>query len=254
MRTRLRLALVSFAVIVAGTAGACASSGSPSPLEGRTFVSTRVEGRVLVPGTSIRLSFERGGVGINAGCNSMGGRYEIEGGRIIVREMMSTEMACDPPLMEQDRWVAEMLTRGAAISLSGDTLTLEGSGTRLTMLDRRVAEPDQPLEGTRWVLEGIIEGDSVSSVPAGVTAAIRISDSSVAVEAGCNQGGGSVQVEPGALTFGSLSLTRMACEADRTMVEQAVVSVLSGRVSYRTESDVLTLWTETAGLIFRAAP
>jgi heat shock protein HslJ len=254
MGPRLRLRLLILLGVVAVGATGCATAGPGAVLDGRTFISTRVEGRALVPGTSIRLVFDQGGVGIQAGCNSMGGSYTIENDRLVVGQIVSTEMACDPPLMEQDRWIAEMLTRGAAIALAGDTLTLEGSGIRITLLDRRVAEPDVPLAGVRWVLDGIITGDSVSSIPAGVTAAIRFADGTFEVEAGCNQGGGSVEIEPATLTFRTLGLTKMACEGDRTRVEQAVVSVLTGRVAYRIEANTLTLRTEREGLLFRAAP
>jgi len=34
--------------------------------------------------------------------------------------------------------------------LAGDELTLEAGGTTITLLDRKVAEPDFPLDGVRW--------------------------------------------------------------------------------------------------------
>jgi heat shock protein HslJ len=236
-------------------AGACTPAAAPGPtLEDRTFLSTNVEGRILVPGTTVRLTFERGQVGINAGCNSMGGSYAIDGGRLIVRDIHSTDMACDPPLMDQDRWVSDLLSTGAAGILAGETLTLEGSGVRLTLLDRRVVEPDRPLEGTRWVVEGMISGGTVSSIPPGVTAAIRIEDGRASVEAGCNSGGASVEIADGTATFGPLALTRIGCEPDRMEVERAISSVLTGRALYRIEADVLTLGTDASALILRAAP
>ena len=46
-------------------------------LDGRTFLSTGVQGQTLVPGSTIRLSFKDGQLGISAGCNRMGGAYSI---------------------------------------------------------------------------------------------------------------------------------------------------------------------------------
>ena len=170
---------------------------SPEPtgegLEGRTFLSTGAEGRALVAGSTVRLAFEDGQVSASAGCNSMGGPYRIEGDRLVAGQLMTTEMACDPALMEQDRWLADLLG-GSTIALDGDTLTLTGATIRLTLVDREVADPDRPLLGTRWVVEGLVSAGAVSSVPVGVTAALTFSDGRVDVEAGCNEGGGAVQV------------------------------------------------------------
>jgi heat shock protein HslJ len=253
IRTPITLGLVALSMLAAACSP-LAPGASGLNLEGRAFVATKIEGRALVPGSSIQLTFEQGSLGATAGCNSMGGSYVIEGGRLTVRELVSTEMACDPPLMDQERWLANLLTGGATISLDGNALVLEGGGTRLTLIDRRVANPDRPIQGTRWVLEGIVSADSVSSVPADVTASLRIIDGRTEVEAGCNQGGGTVEIEATTLTFGGLALTKMACDADRAGVERAMVSTLSGRVDYRVDADVLTLRKGNDGLLFRAAP
>jgi heat shock protein HslJ len=163
-------------------------------------------------------------------------------------------MACDEQRARQDEWLARVLSSGAIISLDGATLTLTDGTITLTLLDEEVATPDQPLEGTRWVLEGIESGDAVSSVPMGVTASIQIANGRADLNAGCNQGGGSVEVTPDQLTFGPIMLTKMACEAGPMAVESAIVSALSGAVAYTIDAGVLTLDAGDAGLIFRAAP
>jgi heat shock protein HslJ len=250
--------LPSIGILVASALiAACSGGPSPSPapsVAGRTFLSTKVEGRTFVEGTRVRLVFQDGGLSASAGCNTMGGQYQIDGGRLVVGQLGSTEMACDPPLMEQDRWLAELLTGGSAVTLDGDTLILEGSLVRLTLQDRETADPDRPLEGTRWVVEGIVTGDAVSSLPAGVVAAIRIADGRAHVEAGCNGGGAPVVSDEGALTFGELVLTAQLCEPGVMSVEDAVLAVLSGTVAYSIEADVLTLDAGGRGLILRAAP
>ena len=132
---------------------ACGSGGTPSPvpasLESRTFLSTGVQGHDLVAGTHVRLSFKDGQVGINAGCNSMSGAYQIVDGRLVTGNMAITEMGCEPPLMAQDQWVGAFIG-GAMLTVAGDTLTLRNGDTTMTLKDRAVADPDRPLEETRW--------------------------------------------------------------------------------------------------------
>jgi heat shock protein HslJ len=222
-------------------------------LEGRTFLSVASAGRALVAGSRVRISFQGGQIAASGGCNSMSGPYAIDGDRLLVRQLGSTEMACERALMDQDDWLAGFLD-GATLALAGDTLTLAKDGVRLTLLDREVADPDRPLLGTRWVVDGLISGGLVSSVPAGVVAALTFTDGRVEVEAGCNRGGGAVTITDTTLTFGPIALTKMACPGAAMEVERAVTAALSGEVQYAIEAGTLTLQGGAAGLMLRAAP
>jgi len=246
------LVLVAAAIVVACSAPA-APSPSPATLDGHTYLSTRLEGAILVPGTQIRLTFADGQLNAQGGCNMMGGTYTIDGDRIRTSQMFMTEMGCEEPRQAQDEWLARFLG-DARFTLTGDTLTMTDGTAELTLMDKEVVTPDQPLEGRRWVLEGIVSGDAVSSVPMGVTAAIQIEAGRVAVEAGCNRGGGTVEVTADTLVFGPIATTKMACEAGPMSVESAVLAVLAGDVAYTIDADLLTLDAGDAGLVFRATP
>ncbi|HUR16065.1 MAG TPA: hypothetical protein VMZ33_02160, partial [Candidatus Limnocylindrales bacterium] len=55
----------------------------PSGIDGRTFLSIGVKDgdqvRPLVPGTVIRISFNGNQISVQAGCNSFGGTYRLDG-------------------------------------------------------------------------------------------------------------------------------------------------------------------------------
>lgn len=254
--TRLPYALLALGstilLLACSTAGGASPTPAPASLDGRTFLSTAIEGAALVPATQVRLSFTDGGLGANAGCNTMGGQYAIDGNQLTTTQLSMTEMGCDEPLMRQDTWLAAFLT-DVTFTLEGDTLLLSDGTIRLTLTDKEVATPDLSLEGTRWVLDGIVSGDAVSSVPMGVTAAIAIDGTQVSVEAGCNTGGGSVEITANTITFGPIATTKMACEPGPMSVETAVLAVLSGPVAYTIDAERLTLDAGGAGLTFRAA-
>lgn len=264
-----RTALAALAVAASLIAGACngGAGGSPTPgpsgpppggsgldgLEGRTFLSTAVQGRVLAAGTRVRLSFSAGQISASAGCNIMGGPYRVDGDHLVARIEAMTEMACVPERGDQDLWLAALLD-GALIALAGNDLTLAKDGDRLTLLDRVVADPDRPLLGTLWVVDGLIAGGTVSSVPAGVLAALTFSADGVDVGTGCNEGGGSVVITATTLTFGPITLTKKACLGGVMAVERAITAVLGGEVGYAIEAGTLTLDAGAAGLILHAAP
>ena len=260
-----QLAILTAPLIVAVALAACggptaapstspdSSADPPAGLEGRTFLSTASSGHVLVAGSQVRITFQGGSVSISAGCNSMSGAYQVVDGRLQTDQMAMTEMACAEPLMAQDTWIASFVA-GAGVRLDGDTLTLGKDGDTLTLVDRVVSDPDRPLAGTRWVVDGIVSGGSVGSVPQGVTAALTFSDDRVDVEAGCNRGAGGVQIGAGTITFGPIALTKMACAGQAMLVEDAVTTALSGEVTYSIEAGTLMLEAGGRGLVLRAAP
>ncbi len=222
-------------------------------LDGRTFLSTGVQGHTLVPGTTVRLNFKDGQLGISAGCNGMGGAYTITDGKLTVAQMITTDMACQEPLMTQDTWVSTFVN-GATVTLAGDILTLKNGDVTMTLTDRKVADPDRPLEGTKWVVDGIVTGDAVSSVPAGVTAGFTISGGTIQVDTGCNTGSATVQITATTMTIGPMALTKKACQPPAAGVEAAVTAALTGEVTYSIEADRLTVTSKSgAGLMLKAA-
>jgi heat shock protein HslJ len=267
MRSISRLGLLAVSVVVlaacstgAGAASPSASAGAGSggtpatteALSGRTFLSTGIEGADLAEGSQVRLTFEATRIGASAGCNQMSGEYEVADGALKVGMLAMTEMACEEPLMSQDTWLAAFLD-GAAATLDGDTLSLTKDDVTLTLLDEEVANPDQALEGTTWVVDGIVAGDAVSSVPVGAEASLTLEGGKLAVSAGCNTGSGTYSLGEGSIELGAVATTRMACPDEAMALEAAVLQVLTGQLTYAIDADTLTLTNGANGLILKAA-
>jgi heat shock protein HslJ len=272
MTANTRTLLLPLAVVAALALGACgrggsiqagaADSGDAEPW-GRTFLSTEVtengQPKALVEGTRITLDFAQDGhrLAAQAGCNSMGGTAAFEGGRLIVRDLATTEMGCDPPRHAQDEWLARFLTSRPEWSRSGATLTLDNGTTRIVLQDRKVADPDRALWGTKWVVDTVIEGQVASSVPQGAEAFVAYDDKDrFAGNTGCNGMGGTSVIDEtrSTIRFAEVITTKMACEDDRMRLERAVLSTLQGDVRYEIEADVLKLdGPNGRGLRLRAA-
>jgi heat shock protein HslJ len=252
--TRTLVLLLTSLTLAACARGAGSPVTSASPgIDGRTFLSTSVDGKVLVAGTQIRVSFKKGQVSASAGCNSMGGAYRLDGNRLVTDQLATTDMGCQADLMAQDQWVAALLN-GATLALDGNSLTMTGNGVRVTLLDRVVAYPDRPLLGTRWVVDGLLAGNVASSVPVGATAALTISEGRGDVETGCNTGGGTAAVAGSSITFGALTLTKKACLGDLAALEAAIVQAMKGTAAYSIEAGSMTLTSAGSGLSLHAAP
>jgi heat shock protein HslJ len=279
MRGYARAALLVPLLIIGGCArtagdgsggtgpGAPGSGNTPAPgggtalPAGRTFIGTAVteagKPRPLVPGTRIEFQvFDERRIGMRAGCNSVGGDARLDGGRLRVGGLSTTEIGCDPALHAQDRWLADFVQAGPAWRLAGDELTLTHDDVEIRLTDREIAEPDLALTGTKWVVDTILTGSgtdqSASSVPAGVEAHLTFgADGSVRGSTGCNALTAQATVAGDQITVSDPVTTRMACDGPAGELERIMLTLLGQPVTYRTDADRLTLTgPDGAGLGF----
>ena len=232
----------------------------PANVAGRTFLSVGVTdngvARPLVAATQVRLEFRADGtLGASAGCNSMGGTYQLDGVRLRVEAGGMTAMGCDPALHEQDEWLAGFLAGTPAIAMAGDRIALSNGGVVIQLVDEEVARPDRPLRRTAWLVEGVRTRDAAWSVPLGGEASISIAeDGSVTVQTGCNTGHATATTDGDQLRFDGLALTRRAC-ADRSVadLERAVLAVVTApSITWSVDADRLSLDADGSGLDLRA--
>jgi heat shock protein HslJ len=240
----VRVSVLAVSVLAVSACASAGPFGGTGPdVQGRTFLSTSVTGHDLVAGTRISLSFpEKGKITANGGCNHLFGEVSFDGDRMAVSEMGSTDMACEKPLMAQDEWLTGFLKAKPKYSLSGNDFVLTGDGgTVIKLLDRKVANPDRPLLGTRWVVESLIDGESVSSVPRGGEAYLQFDGDTVTGNTGCNRLSGKAVHSPGKVVFSTIATTKMSCAGDVAMLEAAVLSTVSGEASVKIDADRLQL-------------
>ena len=253
---RTPLGFVSLLLLAACTAAPGATGDS---LDGHEFLSTAVTedgaDKALADGTRIRIGFEDGQVSANAGCNTMGGAYRLDGNTLVFEGGGMTEMGCDEELHAQDEWLMTFLGSRPTLARSGTDLTLSADRTVLTLIDSEVAEPDLPLTGPTWTVETIITGDAASSVPNGAVATMTFGDDGhVEVNTGCNEGGGRFEVSGDTLRFVDVAITEMACEGPGGELEAAVLPVLSAEgLEWTVDAGSLTLMAGDRGLVLRGS-
>jgi len=255
MTTRTAVALLAIAGITIAACGSDDSSASESvtaaDLSNRGFVSSDVTGHELVDGSAITMNFLDDAVSVNAGCNTMNGRFEIADGTFTAEQFAMTMMACPDPLMAQDTWLSEFLASSPTIALDGSTLTFTGDDATITLEEIEPAA----LVGTTWVVTGTVVNESVSTVRLDSTASITVADDgTVAVDTGCNTGSGDVEVGDDTLTFGPIATTLRACVDEIAQLEASVLEVLQGDVDYEIRGDTLSLRSGEVGLELTAQP
>jgi heat shock protein HslJ/uncharacterized membrane protein len=111
-------------------------------LDGDWRVSGFNNGRDAVVGLAgdapITLSFEKGSVSGNAGCNTFRGAYTVDGQGVKLGPLAATRMACPDPLMKQEREFLAALESAVKWAIEGDTLDMHrADGQRAVMASRK---------------------------------------------------------------------------------------------------------------------
>lgn len=117
-----------------------AAEAEPSALAGRTFISTAVTERgtprAMPAGTKVMLRFtDDGRLIADAGCNTLSGRAELSGGRLLVPQLATTLRGCEDELMAQDDWLASILKARPSWQLSGSRLRVSAGQTVIELID-----------------------------------------------------------------------------------------------------------------------
>jgi heat shock protein HslJ len=215
------------------------AGGAPTAaeLDGTTWLSTEVTGETLADGTRITLSFSESSLAIVGGCNTQLGGFSIDGDRLVVEALAQTLMACEDGLAAQDAWIAELIESGPSVSRDGDSLTIAGTETTISFVDR-AASSGGVLDGSTWLLDELETSTETLSAPDG--SHVAFDGSSVYVATGCNNGVGSVEAGEGSVTIGAIALTLRACEPDLQAWEQALGAFLAGSLEYTIDGDSVT--------------
>lgn len=265
MKSRLPLLAAGLALLV--LVSACAEEEvlvdppAAAGLPGTRWVVTGFTldgaGGVLPAGARLTLDFDAaGGAGGTAGCNSYFATVALTDQGISITGIGSTEMACEPEVMDREMRFLTALGRAATVVRDGDRLTLAAAdGSASIDLVPFVPEADRPLAGTEWQLTTLIDGDAASSILAGTAPTLVVDGPAgrISGNAGCNSYGGSAAFAGQSVEVGPLVSTKMAC--DKTVMDQEIIflEVLGAAVTW--EIDGITLRLTAAdgrALEFRA--
>ena len=226
---------------------------SAADLADRTFLSTAVEGKTLVEGTQVSLSFTDSTIAAIAGCNTMTGGYTITDDALAVDALAQTMMACDDQLAAQDQWVGQLLEGDPSITLDDDVLTLSGGDVTLTLGDRESVANDNALDGGSWALESIEDAGVVMTAPE--RAFVAVSNGRLYVATGCNRGSGEITVSgDDTVDIGPIALTMMACESPVNEWETAITQFLNGTLTFAVDGSDVTLTNGTQTLTMHEVP
>lgn len=234
--------------------GSSTSNGLPSveagtlvdQLAGRKFIATSVTGHELVPKSTVSIEFGGDGtVALSAGCNStMGSNPHWIGSHLALTSVGWTETGCAPELSDEQDWWGDLLQAGVDLHLEGDTLRLSTPTETVTMTDRRVVDPDRPLQGTTWVQQGTFNADTWSGTL--IAGTLHIGDGRIDYSDGLNNYSGptgpNAHLTIGADTVqvsGDFTASGAGCQSGHTCTVD--MSLLTRDFNYQITANTLTV-------------
>lgn len=239
--------------VVAMTITACLGNDFEDSLNGSwQLVSGEVDGKSIpiIDTHPITLTIGEDAVGGTAACNTY-----FYAGSLPVREGQGfgvTEMACAPPeTMEAETLYLQGLSVVDAIELGSQNLILKGPNVTLEYEPLAPVLTAQML-GTVWVLEGLVKGETVTSI-SGERATLELfTDGSFIGSTGCRDISGSYIVNGPTVQFTNFG-AHGECSADLAPQDNQVISALEGGFRVEIEENQMTTWTSgDEGLIYRA--
>jgi heat shock protein HslJ len=207
------------------------------------YLNDQGEKTNLLPSTEITLAFVDGRIAGNSGCNQYGGGVQIDGKSIEVGALMSTMMACEEQVMNQEQAYQAALGSAATFEITEETLTISNEQGNV-ILSFSALQP-APLVGTQWSLISYNNGkQAIVSIQVGTTISASFSqDGNVSGSAGCNNYTASYEINGDQMTIGPAAATRKFCGQTGVMEqEDAYLRALGLVASYRIEGDSLTLY------------
>jgi heat shock protein HslJ len=246
------IALLGFVAVLLAACGGPRIDSSAAPLDGAWVLeSGTLDGEPIPLVEGYRITFTAAGAGFSgtAACNQYSGLFAVEAWELTLRDMSMTEMACEPDVMASEAAYVFAIRRINLAAHEGDQLVLTGPGAELRF-DPLPPVPDEALVGTTWILDGLISGDSVSTVRGDTLTLEFDPDGTFFAGTGCRTLSGRYVI-----TGDEVHITDSAaegeCPADLQAQDAQVVGVLE-RFIAATDGNRLTLTAAGGeGLLYR---
>jgi heat shock protein HslJ len=253
---RVVLAVVA-ACAVAMAFAACAPTtsspsgpSSPNPgdpavpgLAGTGWTVISIDGTQTIPMTPPEMTFGADGtISGSGGCNEYSGRFQTDGDKIQIGEVLSTMMLCEGPGSAQEAAFLAGL-RGATNWRPTPEGNLEISGAAVIVAEPGIGEggtggtdaPAIALPGTTWSL---VEMGGTADFAHLVPTITFGTEGGISGFAGCNTFRGTYTTVEDQLTLGSLGTTKIGCQRPASVIEPTYLDALTG---------VATWWIGTDG-------
>ncbi|SOD93981.1 META domain-containing protein [Blastococcus haudaquaticus] len=249
-----RTALFLAAALALAACGGGSGTAAPGVVGEWEFAGGTADGADLPRPAGARATLDLTGEEARgtAFCNHWFSSYRLDGSSFVLDGIGSTEMGCEPDVMTAESAFLAALGDVDSAAVDGGDLLLTGNGVELRFTPVAPV-PDSPLEGTRWVLETVVEGQTASSTVGDPAVLLLGADRRAEASTGCRTITGTWLVEDGSLVIDDLLGDGATCPPDLAPQDAAVQAVLQSGPTLQIEEVRLTLTADDGReLVYRA--
>ena len=173
-------------------------------------------------------------------CNGFGGDYALQEGRLEVRELLSTLMACVGDVARAEGlYLRALNASGARLAAQDGELVLSGDGVELRFVPRPPVLADD-LSGPSWLLRGVT-GDGLGTIALGTPALLEFRrDGTFRAGTGCGAVTGTWDAQPDGVSS-SVVIHESDCPAELREQDEHVAAVFAHGFEARISRGRLTL-------------
>lgn len=195
-----------------------------------------------------------GRAGGSYGCNQAGTTVSIKGDTVDFGKTQTTRMACEGGgRMKFEEDFTRALGSGKfTAKVDGDRMTLTTAKGDRVDFTSQPAEPDAPLTGTKWTVNGIGDGKTAATLPKALSGKVHLTfgdDGKVRGNLGCNDVTAKAETKDGRITFGAPATTRKMCPGDAMTTERKLLKLFGGKARYEVRQDTLKLTADDGTVI-----
>ena len=196
-----------------------------------------------------------GKVSGSAGCNSYTGGYQVDGNKIKIGPLATTQKACPQPIMEQETQFLKALQSSATWSIFNGVLGMRTAQDAMSV-NFLPGATSAGLAGSNWKATGINNGKgAVESLPTGVEVTAQFgTDGRVSGSSGCNTYSGPFQVDGDSIKIGPVISTMKACEGPAMQTENLYLKALGNSTKWAMEGANLVLRDAAGAMQVTFAP
>ena len=220
-------------------------AGAPDDIRGEWLMTELVVDGEIVPapdGVEGTLVVGRTRLGGTAFCNSFGGAYRLDAGRLEIDELLSTVMACSGDIAAvEGTYLRALDASDLRVTFSEGALVVTGDDVELRFVPRPPVLADD-LVGTSWLLQGV-SADGLGTIARGAPALLEFrTDGTFDAGTGCGAMSGTWDARPEGVSS-SVTAREADCPAGLREQDAHVASVLGDGFDAHLSRGRLTLTT-----------
>lgn len=130
MRTKKMLIVLTLALTL--TLAACSIFEGDIELKGTSWSLVEIHGQPILDGTTPTLVFDEEELGGNGSCNTFGGNFTLDNGKLTIDQLFSTMMYCEDA-MDQESAYINALQEAVGFQIKNGNLQLQDADGQVTL-------------------------------------------------------------------------------------------------------------------------